>query len=70
MGRSMAINGTVDDAFQKHNGDFKLVFQQWYASFLPFIAEVQANAVNFGLEMLVPRTEEAIHERNKQVKFF
>jgi len=68
MGGSLAINGAaaLADAMQKHNGNFELAFQDYNKNLRPFIEEVQANAVKFGLEMLVPRTEEAIRKRNTQ----
>jgi 2-polyprenyl-6-methoxyphenol hydroxylase-like FAD-dependent oxidoreductase len=72
MGGSLAINGAaaLADAFQNHNGNFELAFQDYNEKFRPFIEEVQANAVNFGLEMLIPRTEEAIRQRNTQAEHF
>lgn len=68
MGGSLAIDGAASlaDAFQKCNGDFELAFQEYNKSFRPFIEEVQANAAKFGVEFLIPRTEEAIKERNSQ----
>jgi len=72
MGGSLAINGAaaLADAFQDHNGNFELAFAEYNQKFRPFIEEVQANAVNFGLEILIPRTEEAIHKRNTQTEHF
>lgn len=72
MGGSLAINGAaaLADAFQNHNGNFELAFPEYNAKFRPFIEEVQASAVNFGLEMLIPRTEEAIRKRNTQTEHF
>jgi 2-polyprenyl-6-methoxyphenol hydroxylase-like FAD-dependent oxidoreductase len=66
MGGSLAINGAaaLADAMQKHNGNFELAFQDYNTNLRPFIEEVQANAVRFGLEVMVPRTEEAIRKRN------
>jgi 2-polyprenyl-6-methoxyphenol hydroxylase-like FAD-dependent oxidoreductase len=66
MGGSLAIDGAaaLADAFERHNGNFKLAFEDYNQSFRPFIEEVQANAVSFGLEVLVPATEEAIRKRN------
>ncbi|MEW9702138.1 FAD-dependent monooxygenase [Paenibacillus sp. SI8] len=68
MGGSLAIDGAaaLADAFQKCHGNFELAFQAYNKSFRPFIEEVQANAEKFGVEFLIPRTEEAIHERNSQ----
>jgi len=67
-GGSLAIDGAaaLADAFQKCNGDFELAFREYNKSFRPFIEEVQADVVNFGLDMLIPRTEEAIRKRNKE----
>lgn len=66
MGGSLAIDGAaaLADAFQNHNQNFELAFQEYKEKFRPFIEEVQANAVNFGLKMLIPGTEEEIRERN------
>lgn len=68
MGGSLAIDGAaaLADAFEKHKGNFEQAFQDYNNNFRPFIEEVQANAVRFGLEMLVPRTEEAIRQRNTE----
>lgn len=65
-GGSLAIDGAaaLADAFQKCQGNFELAFQEYNTAFRPFIEEVQAGVVNFGLEMLIPRTEEAIRKRN------
>lgn len=71
-GGSLAIDGAaaLADAFQKFPGDFELAFREYNNSFRPFIEEVQADVVNFGLEQLIPRTEEAIRVRNTQEKLF
>ncbi|OPH51852.1 FAD-binding monooxygenase [Paenibacillus ferrarius] len=68
MGGSLAIDGAaaLADAFQKCHGNFEFAFQEYNKSFRPFIEEVQASAAKFGVEFLVPRTEEAIRERNSQ----
>lgn len=67
-GGSLAIDGAaaLADAFQTCHGDFELAFQEYNRSFRPFIEDVQAGAEKFGVEMLVPRTQEAIRERNSQ----
>lgn len=72
MGGSLAINGAaaLADAMRKHKGDFELAFQDYNKKLRPFIEEIQDNAVQFGLEMLVPRTEEAIRKRNLQEEPF
>lgn len=65
-GGSLAIDGAaaLADAFEKCHGNVELAFQEYNRSFRPFIEEVQADVVNFGVEMLIPRTEEAIRKRN------
>ena len=67
MGGSLAIDGAaaLADAFQACQGDYELAFQAYNKSFRPFIEDVQANAAMF-VDFLVPRTEEAILERNSQ----
>jgi 2-polyprenyl-6-methoxyphenol hydroxylase-like FAD-dependent oxidoreductase len=66
-GGSLAIDGAaaLADAFEKCNGDFEAAFQEYNDSFRPFIEEVQATVVDFALEVLVPKTEEAIIKRNR-----
>jgi 2-polyprenyl-6-methoxyphenol hydroxylase-like FAD-dependent oxidoreductase len=67
MGGSLAIigAGALADAFEKNHGNFELAFQDYNESFRPFIEEVQANAVNT-LDVLIPKTKEAIRKRNTQ----
>jgi len=66
MGGSLAIVGATAlvDAFQKHPGSFEAAFREYNDSLRPFVEDVQAQAVNFGLEMFVPRSEEALQRRN------
>jgi 2-polyprenyl-6-methoxyphenol hydroxylase-like FAD-dependent oxidoreductase len=66
MGGSLAIVGAtaLADAFQKHPGNLERAFQEYNDSLRPLVEEVQAQAVNFGLEMFVPRSEAAIQRRN------
>ena len=67
-GGSLAIDGAaaLADAFQKYPRNFELAFSEYNKRFRPFIEKVQAGAVNVGLEMLIPATEEAIRKRNAQ----
>lgn len=67
-GGSLAIDGAaaLADAFRKHPGDFEMAFQEYNHSFRPFIEELQADVVNFNLDVLVPKTEEAVRKRNKE----
>jgi 2-polyprenyl-6-methoxyphenol hydroxylase-like FAD-dependent oxidoreductase len=71
-GGSLAIDGAaaLADAFEKCHGDFELAFREYNESFRPFLEEVQANAAKFGVEFLIPRTEEAIRRRNTQINAF
>jgi 2-polyprenyl-6-methoxyphenol hydroxylase-like FAD-dependent oxidoreductase len=66
MGGSMAILGAaaLADAFQKHPKDFQLAFQEYDRSLRPVVEEIQTAAIDFGLKMFAPTTEEAILERN------
>lgn len=67
MGGSLAIDGAaaLADAMRSAAGDYALAFRNYDKSFRPFINEVQADAVR-ALDTLVPRTEEAIRERNSR----
>jgi 2-polyprenyl-6-methoxyphenol hydroxylase-like FAD-dependent oxidoreductase len=66
MGGSLAIIGAtaLADAFEKHNGNFELAFEEYNKGLRPFIEEIQAGAVQM-LEKLLPRTEEEVKWRNK-----
>jgi 2-polyprenyl-6-methoxyphenol hydroxylase-like FAD-dependent oxidoreductase len=68
MGGSLAIVGAtaLADAFLKYPGDFEAAFQEYNDRLRPFIEDVQAQAVEFGLETFVPRSEEALRRRNAQ----
>jgi 2-polyprenyl-6-methoxyphenol hydroxylase-like FAD-dependent oxidoreductase len=65
-GGSLAIDGAaaLADAFEKWGGNVDAAFREYNVNFRPFIEGIQAEARAFGLDMLVPRTEEAIRERN------
>jgi 2-polyprenyl-6-methoxyphenol hydroxylase-like FAD-dependent oxidoreductase len=66
-GGSLAIDGAaaLADAFEKCHGNYELAFKEYNENFRPFIEEVQATVVDFGLNAFIPRTEEAIRKRNK-----
>jgi 2-polyprenyl-6-methoxyphenol hydroxylase-like FAD-dependent oxidoreductase len=66
MGGSLALIGAaaLADAFQKRHGNFELAFQDYNKDFRPYIEEVQAKAAN-NLDLLIPKTKEAILERNR-----
>ena len=67
-GGAVAIDGAaaLGDAMKTADGDYAQAFRAYEKSFRPFVEQVQADAVRFGLETLVPRTEEAIRERNSK----
>jgi 2-polyprenyl-6-methoxyphenol hydroxylase-like FAD-dependent oxidoreductase len=69
-GGSLAIDGAaaLGDSMRSALGDHALAFRNYDKNFRPFIDEVQADAVRVGLETLVPRTEEAIRERNSKTE--
>lgn len=68
MGGSLALEGAaaLADALQKHNGNFESAFQDYNKDLRPFIEEVQAEAAFNVTENFIPRTEEAIRERNRR----
>ncbi len=67
-GGSLATDGAaaLADAFETSDGNYELAFQDYNQSFRCFIEEVQAQVTDFGLDMFIPRTEEAIRKRNKE----
>lgn len=67
-GGSLAIDGAaaLADSFEKYNGNFELAFQDYNLSLRPFIEQVQSEVVDFGLDVLIPKTEEAVIKRNKE----
>ena len=71
MGGSLAIDGAaaLADAFKEHAGNVEAAFEQYNRNFRPFIERIQAEAEG-RLELLNPRTEQAIRERNTQTRAF
>jgi 2-polyprenyl-6-methoxyphenol hydroxylase-like FAD-dependent oxidoreductase len=69
-GGSLAIDGAaaLGDAMRSAAEDYALAFRNYDENLRPFIDEIQAEAVRVGLETLVPRTEQAIHERNAKTE--
>lgn len=67
-GGSLAIDGAaaLADSFIKYDGNFELAFQDYNSTFRPFIEQVQSEVIDFGLDVLIPKTEEAIIKRNKE----
>jgi 2-polyprenyl-6-methoxyphenol hydroxylase-like FAD-dependent oxidoreductase len=68
VGASLAMAGAaaVAAALEKHDGNFEAAFQEYNHTLRPFIEEVQATAVMMLNTFFVPKTEEAIRERNAQ----
>jgi 2-polyprenyl-6-methoxyphenol hydroxylase-like FAD-dependent oxidoreductase len=66
MGGSVAILGAaaMADALGKHPCDLSAAFQVYDESFRPTVEAIQTHAVEFGMEMFLPRSEKAIQERN------
>lgn len=66
MGGSLAIVGAtaLADAFAKHPDDVEMAFEEYNKSLRPFVEQVQADAIDFGLDMFAPRTQAAISKRN------
>jgi 2-polyprenyl-6-methoxyphenol hydroxylase-like FAD-dependent oxidoreductase len=69
MGGSLAIVGAtaLADALLKHDGHFETAFEEYEKSLRPFVDHVQAQAIEGGLTMFAPRTEEDIRRRNAQL---
>jgi 2-polyprenyl-6-methoxyphenol hydroxylase-like FAD-dependent oxidoreductase len=67
-GGSVAIDGAaaLGDAFGKCKDDHEAAFKLYHESFRPFIEEVQTQVVDFGLDMLIPMTQEVIQKRYKE----
>lgn len=72
MGASLAMLGAtvLADALQQHGDNFELAFRDYYNNYHPYIKEVQERAVRTGLETLIPRTAEAIQQRNERATPF
>ena len=65
-GGSVALDGAaaLGEAFEKCGGDYRAAFEEYDRSFRPFIEQLQAQVVEFSMDMLLPRTEEALARRN------
>ena len=72
MGASLSMNGAaaVADALEKHEGNFEAAFKDYNDGLRPFIEEVQAMAERNVRENFIPRTEEAIRDRNMKTTSF
>jgi 2-polyprenyl-6-methoxyphenol hydroxylase-like FAD-dependent oxidoreductase len=69
MGGSVAILGAaaLADALARHPEDLTAAFRLYQESFQPTVEAIQTQAVEFGLEMFLPRTDEAVRERNARL---
>lgn len=72
MGGSLSMIGaaTLADALEKYEDNFTLAFQEYNQNLKPFIEEVQTTAAINITENFIPRTEEAIRQRNTQILSF
>jgi hypothetical protein len=61
-----ATSKDAADALEKHPGDLQAAFQAYDEGFRPTVEGIQVHAVEVGLEMFMPRSEEAIQRRNMQ----
>lgn len=69
MGGSVAILGAaaLGEALAKNPGDLTAAFHDYEQNFRPAIQAIQAQAVEFGLEMFMPASQEALQKRNSQL---
>ncbi len=69
MGGSMALLGAaaLADAFHANPDDYAKAFRQYDHSFRPVVEQVQSDAVDFGIKMFLPTTEEELQQRNAQL---
>jgi len=67
-GGSLAIDGAaaLADSFIKYGGNFELAFLDYNSTLRPFIEQVQSEVTDFGLDVLIPKTLEAIQKRNSK----
>ncbi|RRA49549.1 FAD-dependent monooxygenase [Acidipila sp. EB88] len=66
MGGSMAILGAAAfaDALARYRGDLDGAFAEYDRSLRPVVNEIQSAAIEFGLKIFAPVSEEAIRQRN------
>lgn len=69
MGGSLAIIGAAGlaDAMRHYPHDLTAAFKEYHDSLAPFIEEVQAGAIAFGLDMFVPETQADLDARNARL---
>lgn len=69
MGGSVAILGAcaLADALARFPDDYTRAFEEYDRSFRPTIEEIQVRAVEEGVPMFMPATDEALVQRNRQL---
>ena len=69
MGGSMALLGAaaLAEAWERFPGDHRKAFEEYDRSFRPTVESIQEEAVNTGLELFMPKTQEALDRRNRQL---
>jgi len=67
MGGSLAIIGAtaLGDALEQHGTDVDAAFEAYDRNLRPFVEDVQAEVVSFGLATFFPATEDEIQKRNE-----
>lgn len=67
-GGSLAIDGAaaLADAFEQSNFDYQQAFKIYNTEFRPFVEQLQEDVINYNLDALVPKNEDAIRKRNKE----
>jgi 2-polyprenyl-6-methoxyphenol hydroxylase-like FAD-dependent oxidoreductase len=65
----MALLGAaaLADALEGHPDDFAEAFQEYDRSLRPVVEQIQTNAVEIGMKMFLPTTEEELRKRNAQL---
>jgi 2-polyprenyl-6-methoxyphenol hydroxylase-like FAD-dependent oxidoreductase len=71
MGGSLAMDGAaaLADALLRHEGDYQAAFADYHQHLHPYIDEVQAQAELNIRGNFIPRTQEAIRQRNQGGQF-
>lgn len=67
MGGSLAIEGAtaLADALARYGGAYPIAFAEYYNQFQPIVSEVQVQAEHNIKKNFIPRTDEAIRQRNQ-----
>ena len=67
-GGSLAIDGAaaLADAIERNSDNIEAAFREYNDQFKPFIEQIQTEVVDFGMDVLIPKTKEAIEKRNRE----